>query len=69
MTKSACKEGSAWHTWQKTGEQFQGFSREYIEAEAQNFANAPGWPQAARSARYRAFMEGAITLATQEIQK
>jgi hypothetical protein len=55
-----CKNGSAWHTWQKAGYEWARTGLEIeMEAAALDFANLPGFPNAAKEARYDAFLEGA----------
>jgi hypothetical protein len=60
---SKCKRNSAWHDWQKAGKEWRentwANSQKAILLAANNFASLPGWPDAGRDARKRAFLEGA----------
>jgi len=55
-----CKTGSAWHSWQIEGYEWAMKNNGLDPASAaESFSNLPGWPNAGKDARYRAFMEGA----------
>ena len=58
-----CKHGSAWHTWQKAGASWQRrhpyADVNQLKRAAISFGAEAGYPQAGRSARERAFLEGA----------
>ena len=60
---SKCKPGSAWHTWQKAGSEWRKTTYATTPGArlfaATCFASLPGWPDAGRDARKRAFLEGA----------
>lgn len=55
-----CNSGSAWHSWQIEGNQWAKDNplQDSVKA-AESFCNLPGWPNAAKDARYQAFLEGA----------
>lgn len=59
-----CKRESAWHTWQTAGAAWKAATPNATTAEthaaASAFAAEPGWPDAGRHARFRAFLECAI---------
>lgn len=59
-TRTQCRTMPAWTKWKLKGAQHAGKPMAEIYAEAETFASEPGWPAAAYSARYRAFIEGAI---------
>ncbi len=61
--KSPCKNGSAWDTWQRAGERMKGKAVADILTAAEDFAygDAYDWPISGQRARYRAFMEGALS--------
>ena len=61
--KSKCLKGSAWETWQLAGEKNKGEPMEKITAAAHKFAYIDGdeYPLAGQQARYKAFMEGALS--------
>jgi len=61
---STCRPGSAWHTWQRHGQDWAagnpGASPEQAEQAAQNFASAAACPAIGREHMRRAFLEGAL---------
>ncbi len=61
--KSQCKKGSAWDTWQRAGERVKGKPFTAIQSAANDFAygDAFSWPIQGQQARYRAFIEGALS--------
>lgn len=60
--KSPCKKGSAWDSWQRAGERVKGQPYDKIVDAAIYFALEWAQPRTpAYDARYRAFMEGALS--------